>query len=299
MEGNSYRLALRIAGDLSVFGNRLGPRILKDYEIVYFPEGTGTIYTAKGIAHKLDKPCIVITRKGEEHDYRFDPDRPTRHLYIHFDILTETKELRSMPFVLQMECAPLLFTEDEVLLPNLIRHILKLARNKPFGWVQRSERLLQVAIEEMDGILAERSLLVATPLEPPPAITKVQEYIENNLHQRIAIESLAQLCGWSHEHFSRAFRKWIGLSPQSFIMNRKIAKACQLLKHPEYTIKQISYMLGFETPTYFYRLFRRLQGMTASEFRHKYADPRLSYLFPGAPVEFYQVNRKFKYPTMH
>jgi AraC-like DNA-binding protein len=291
------KLAIRVAGDLTVKGFQLKQRTLNDYEIVYFPEGTGTVYTVGGVEYVLDRPCVILTRPGELHSYTFDPDRPTQHLFVHFDVPANSIHSEALPSVLREGGAALLYLEQEIMLPNLIRHLLELARTRPSRWTWRAERLLLTALEELDGAIAARSEQNGKQA-PPSQITKVLGYIEDNLHRRITIEDLARLSGWTHEHFSRSFRKWMNLSPQTFILERRIAKACHLLQNPEYSIKQIAYMLGFETPTYFYRIFKQLQGMTASEYRNKYADPRFSYLYPKVREgSWNQVNGKFPFPS--
>ncbi|MGE7826713.1 AraC family ligand binding domain-containing protein [Paenibacillus sp. NPDC093718] len=73
-------------GDIIIqAGFVLGPRTIDDYELVYFPDGSGTVYEIGGQAFLLDEPCFIFTRPGEQHSYRFAAEKNVRHMFVHFD----------------------------------------------------------------------------------------------------------------------------------------------------------------------------------------------------------------------
>lgn len=76
---------LVFCGDFVIHGGwELGPRRNGDFEVVYFPAGSKTVYSARGCRFVLDEACFVFTVPGEEHRYYFDADKPIRHLFAHF-----------------------------------------------------------------------------------------------------------------------------------------------------------------------------------------------------------------------
>lgn len=73
-------------GDIAVKpGSVLGMRTIDDFELVYFPAGTRSVYEIDRGPFALDRPGVVFTCPGEPHRYRFDPSLPTRHLFVHFE----------------------------------------------------------------------------------------------------------------------------------------------------------------------------------------------------------------------
>ncbi|MBC8080304.1 MAG: AraC family ligand binding domain-containing protein, partial [Gorillibacterium sp.] len=113
----------------------LSPRTIKDYELVFFPAGTGTVYQVGNYSVQLDKPSIVITRPGEEHSYSFDPDRPTRHVFIHFNLDDDSSTEGHTVFEFQsLDFIPVLSVKPATLIPPMLTHLLSLMHHKPYHW---------------------------------------------------------------------------------------------------------------------------------------------------------------------
>lgn len=68
-------------------------------------------------------------------------------------------------------------------------------------------------------------------------------------------------------YFSDLVRKETGLTPKDIISRHIIAHAKQLLAKNSADVSQIAYSLGFEYPAHFSRLFKRIAGITPTEFR--------------------------------
>ncbi|MFE5320031.1 helix-turn-helix domain-containing protein [Paenibacillus sp. NPDC056579] len=272
------------AGDFTVkAGWTLGPRKLHDYELVYFPIGSATQYKVADTLYVLDEPCFILTRPSEEHTYLFDPSHPTRHLFIHFmtDSLTGCHDLTPL---LSPGGLSWLRAGHTSLVPSLFKQLLHLAAYKPFHWEQRGNLLLYTILAEIEGLAAtEPDPLSGRNL--PMQVTKALQYIDKHLPLPLSIAQIADHVGWTHEHFTRVFVQHMGITPQKAISHRRIERACQLLLQTASSIKQIAYEVGFRDEHYFSRCFIQVKGVTASEYRDRYEDPRVRHL---APVEDYQ-----------
>jgi AraC-like DNA-binding protein len=283
-----------MAGDFTVkAGWTLGLRQLKEYELVYFPAGTATRYRVEGKDYVLNEPCFVLTRPSEVHSYHFDSSQPTRHLFVHFTFEPSPVEENLVFTILKPESPSLTIIKQAALLPGLLKHILNLVSVKPIRWRERSNLLLYTLLTELDAA-AEASDVYMTESRLPPQISKALQYIDNHLHLPLAVAEIAHHTGWTHEHFTRMFVQALGISPQSSITHRRIEKAGQLLIQTDSSIKQIAYAVGFQDEHYFSRCFSKIKGVTASEYRKKYSDPRARHLAP--PEEYlaaYPMNRYF------
>jgi len=67
--------------------------------------------------------------------------------------------------------------------------------------------------------------------------------------------------------FYRSFKKEFGISPLEYILSEKIKNAKQLLKHPELSIKKVSFECGFNDVNYFVRLFKKMEGITPRQYQ--------------------------------
>ncbi|MGE5808759.1 MAG: helix-turn-helix domain-containing protein [Nitrospirota bacterium] len=111
--------------------------------------------------------------------------------------------------------------------------------------------------------------------KPPSAVTlsqyhKIQQavrFINDNYRTDIRLDAVAREACMSTSHFSRIFRKVMGLSYQEYLNSRRITKAKNLLRTGPQSVTEIAFSLGFADPTGFGRIFKKLTNQTPSAYR--------------------------------
>lgn len=93
------------------------------------------------------------------------------------------------------------------------------------------------------------------------------QYIKDHLHEEITIDKLSGLCCMSKPNFFRCFKKEFGISPVDYIIQERIRVSKDLLRDLNFTIAQASYAVGINNLSYFFKLFKRVEGVTPNEFR--------------------------------
>ena len=101
-------------------------------------------------------------------------------------------------------------------------------------------------------------------LYTPSGMIQVLEASEKN---RMSVEKMASIMGYSSEHFSRIFKKLTGISPSAYLTSMRIAAAAEKLMDERLSIANVAEMIGFEDVNYFSRIFKKETGRTPSEFR--------------------------------
>ena len=86
------------------------------------------------------------------------------------------------------------------------------------------------------------------------------------------IGELAASLHVSREHFSRVFRRQMGVSPQEWINQERINRACRLLCATDFSNKQIAFQLGYNETSSFVRAFRRAMKFSPQQFRQNAQD---------------------------
>ncbi len=71
----------------------------------------------------------------------------------------------------------------------------------------------------------------------------------------------------SKSHFYRVFKNEVGVSPTDFINDERIGRAANMLKDPHRKIKEVYLECGFESRSYFNRLFKRKKQLSPGEFQ--------------------------------
>jgi AraC family transcriptional regulator len=98
---------------------------------------------------------------------------------------------------------------------------------------------------------------------------RVCSYMEANLGARIYLATLARVAGLSRCHFARQFRLRTGESPMGLLLRLRIERAKTLLEQNGSKMSDVAATLGFADQSHFTRKFRRLVGMTPTEYRNQ------------------------------
>lgn len=103
--------------------------------------------------------------------------------------------------------------------------------------------------------------------EFPKIIDKARAYLQDSVESDISMPEVAKYLNMSYTTFRHAFKKYTGLSPAQYFFNLKLHRAKEMLRGTTASVKEISYMLHFESPEYFATAFRKKTGQSPSEFR--------------------------------
>lgn len=99
-------------------------------------------------------------------------------------------------------------------------------------------------------------------------ISKAVQFINDNYRNGVSRDDAAIQAGMSAAHFSRAFKKVMGMSYQDYLHSRRIAEARNLLHTTTKSINEIAKFLGFSDQTGFGRIFKKHTGLTPSAYRN-------------------------------
>src|SRR2546425_13131340 len=125
----------------------------------------------------------------------------------------------------------------------------------PTGGMPQSLPVTPAVAERTDGDL------------PACRLRRVTAYIDENLRRELRLAELSAVVHMSPYHFARLFKRSTGVSPHRFVVRRRIDEARALLATRTVAITEVARSVGFRTPSHFTTTFRRIIGMTPSEYR--------------------------------
>ena len=163
--------------------------------------------------------------------------------------------------------------ESTYILPQNAPELAKLERraDAPLG----SEQLIQMYLQQLLIFLLRSMDKPETVIFPQkealnhPLIEAVQAYLESRIDETVRVEELCAEFGYSRSYLSRLFLAETGTSPAAYATRLKIDRAKAMIRETKLNITQISAELGFESPQYFSRVFKRCTGMTPTEFKNR------------------------------
>jgi len=101
----------------------------------------------------------------------------------------------------------------------------------------------------------------------PAVARRIAHAIEDTLSGTVRVAKLAEIAGLSRSHFSRAFSHKFGVTPQSYILSRRVARVRSLLVETERSVSEIAISCGFSTPSHLTKAFKHELGLTPSAYR--------------------------------
>lgn len=95
----------------------------------------------------------------------------------------------------------------------------------------------------------------------------VINYITESYHDRIMFKNLAEQMNFSYDYFQHRFKEITGLSPQQFLMQKRIDAAEIMLRDKALSCTEIAYRCGFSNSAQFSAIFKREKGMVPHQYR--------------------------------
>ena len=104
-------------------------------------------------------------------------------------------------------------------------------------------------------------------------IKTIDAFIDKRLGDcEFVVEDLAKEVNMSRSVFFKKMKGLTGLSPIEYIRERTMQKAAELLISGEYSVKEVSFMIGISDTKYFSRNFKKKFEMTPGEFKKRYTN---------------------------
>lgn len=242
-----------------------GPLLRDYYKIYYITRGTG-ILTLNSNEFKLSSgqlaitfPNVVISESTE------NPD-PWEYYYIYFKSSCISDYLKIIGIT---ETQPVFYandTSDMSDIPLIFEELIQLNTiNSPSATFKRISLITQLFSSLFNKAETASDSLHA--MDSNLYVTQALRYFELNLHLKISVNEMAKSLGLNRSHFTRVFKQQMGISPNEYIIQLKIKKACEFLLLPNVSIASVANSLGYDQFS-FSRVFKQKVGISPSEY-HK------------------------------
>ncbi|WP_029273659.1 AraC family transcriptional regulator [Flavobacterium sp. KJJ] len=99
-------------------------------------------------------------------------------------------------------------------------------------------------------------------------VIRTRKFIENNFDKELDLNLLSHTQFTSKFHLLRLFKKYYGVTPKQYLIDKRIEKSKQYLKNGM-TVTETCFAVGFESPSSFSTLFKSKIGVSPIEFQKK------------------------------
>ena len=103
-------------------------------------------------------------------------------------------------------------------------------------------------------------------------IDTVYNYVLNHFKTDLSVQDIASKCNMNTAAFCRYFKKKTGKTFKDFMNEIRLGNAAKLLLNGDLTVAEVAFESGFNNPSYFNRLFKRMKGITPTAYRLQYGN---------------------------
>lgn len=238
------------------------------YEFVYYIQASGTFYSTysktaiQGNYQKFYNEDLsnLPSHKFSSHSFTFIPPHT-----LHNEVHNQDASIVAIGFDLSED--DLIIDTENILDINhfiyyYVQKIIEEYKKKNYKYTLAIESLLTQMLIEI------RRTKVASP-EKRDAIDFAISYIDENYTSDIDLNKLAYDTGYSPDHFRILFKQKKDLPPKTYILEKRITMAKDLLSTSSLPISLISVYCGFEQVSYFTTLFKKMTSITPKKYRDK------------------------------
>ena len=98
-------------------------------------------------------------------------------------------------------------------------------------------------------------------------IQGIKDFIEKNYEKSLTLSSLSEIFYISPFHIAHLFKDKYGISPIQYLINTRINVSKDLLAKTDYSIVEISNLVGYPNANYYNVIFKRFEGISPGKFR--------------------------------
>ncbi|RKN70108.1 helix-turn-helix domain-containing protein [Paenibacillus ginsengarvi] len=239
-------------------------------------EGQGTYVVDKHIWRQSPGQLLIFPGKLP-HQVYIDPSRMYTRMVVLIDASRLSSLLPDADFWLSdIPCCQVKLQPDTYLsIKQLLFVMHKEMQERKVGWQQMivaGLMTLAVTIRRSMDLSpdSESGSSPARRMHGEDPIGRLCEYIAMHLSEDLSLKQMAGLFQLSPDHLIRTFKREKGMTYHKYVLQQRIYESKRLLfQHPDMTLTDIAYQVGFASSSQFSKTFKSMNGLTPSEFRHQ------------------------------
>ena len=244
-------------------------RILQSYQIVFITGGKGLFEsTGSPGVQEVEAGMVLLLFPGVWHRYAPNADTGWVEHWIEcrgpaFDRALKAGFIQPTRPVLHLGLAPQLLLAFD--------HCHQIAR-QPLPGNQGVLATLGLHILSIIEQLVHASDLDHSRMDE--VIMRAHAVITSRCHEPLRMDALARELHVGYSQFRRAFRKQTGQTPKQYHLAARLQQAQKLLANTSKSVKEISELLGFDSPFHLSKQFKRQIGQAPQQWRERQHHPR-------------------------
>lgn len=237
------------------------PRGRLDFQLLYIAAGKAHFHF-DGKEQIVTAGHMVLYRPKEPQKYEYYGEDQTEVYWVHFTGGNVTNILRSYGL---SDDKRVFYCGSGLDYRNLFRTMINELQMCRENYAEMLEMYLRQVF-----IMLHRYFLTSLTTNNSHAVEEIDRatlYFNEHYNENINIDEYAQSNHVSVSWFIRNFKHCTGSTPMQYILSKRIYNAEILLQNSSYNLTEIADIIGYDNPLYFSRIFKKVKGISPSEYR--------------------------------
>lgn len=226
-------------------------------ELFYVTNGSGE-FLVRDERLPIKKHDVIIVNPNIEHTEISDFSDPLEYFVIGLNGISFISDEDTVPYVR--------FRDPDKSILLYLYKAFEEYNAKQEAYLELCKHLVQVML-----ILILRKKHVSINVSATEKVQKevalVKNYIDVHFKSNITLESLAEEAHINKYYLSHLFKKTYGISPVKYLNRVRMDTAKFLLESTNYSVLEISEIIGFKSQSYFSQTFKREVGVAPLDYR--------------------------------
>jgi AraC-like DNA-binding protein/quercetin dioxygenase-like cupin family protein len=242
-----------------------------EYELTYILKGNG--YRVVGNSHEqFSEGDLVLLGSNLPHTWcgKLDDSAPSEALVIQFskdfiEPFLKLNESRSIEKLLELSHRGICCQTNQL----LVNQIYTLTNTSGLDSVLSLLSILDQLSKGISRPLTTENYHGIITKQFESRVNKVCTHLQQHFHEAITLKQVSDLVFMSESNFCKFFKKATNTTFSDYLNDLRINEACHLLLSSEENISKIAHDCGFESLSYFNRVFLKKKQLTPSGFRNQ------------------------------
>jgi AraC-like DNA-binding protein len=243
-------------------GHSVGPDVRNFFLIHYIHSGSG-IFQVGDSVYNLGKNQGFLIYPNVLCNYQADLKDPWSYSWVAFTGYKAESYLKQAGFSLHN----LIFRYDrDNFLKDCFNQILE-AKSYVKTKEIRCTGLLSLFLAQLIEANCTEVSVIDSYNNHERYIKEVVKFIHMNYSSDITMEDISKHIGLHKNYIGTMFKSQLNISPQKYILNLRMSKACDLIKNSSQSIGDIAHSVGYSDSMLFSKMFKKVKGMPPNKYR--------------------------------
>lgn len=245
-----------------------------EIELVYVEALNGIRHVGRDISGFTESDLLLIGSNVPHLNFDYGIQTECRQMVVQMrenflqDIILPVPEFENIKNLLERSYLGLSFSGETK--KTVVEKLHMIKDKNPFNSLMGLIEILHILAESTEvKELNKEDTRIKWFLNDKIRMGTIYDYIHENYDKKTNVNEIAKIVSLSTPAFCRYFKKQTNMTFTDFVNNYRINQA-KIFLLKDYSVTEVCFQVGFESLSYFNKLFKQHTGETPSEFRKKY-----------------------------